>query len=79
MTAGEIIPAHNPDVSTALDMTDATLSFRPERPLGTRSGEIWLDTLFKETWEHTAGAVFVVAVVVAELIEHELLLFRHAV
>lgn len=40
---GMIIFAHNPDVSTTLDMTNGAMSFRPKPRMG-RSGEIWLRT-----------------------------------
>lgn len=37
------------------------------------------DMLLPKAWDHPAGAGFVVAVFLAELVEHELLLFRRAV
>ena len=42
--AGMMTFAHKPDVWAALDMTNATVSFRPESAIGGRSGEIWLRT-----------------------------------
>ena len=39
----------------------------------------FLNLLFPNVWDHTPGSLHVLTVIVAELVEHELLFFRRAV